>query len=73
MRHMLIGGLSLLLAACGGGGGGGSSSGGGGGGGGGGPAPTSADAARLLTQASFGPTDTEITKVTNLGINGWID
>ena len=74
MRHMIFAVMIALLAACGGGGGGGSSSGGGGSGGGTPPVrPTSADAARLLTQASFGPTDADIASVVNAGISGWID
>jgi uncharacterized protein (DUF1800 family) len=35
--------------------------------------PTVADAARLLTQATFGPTDTDIAAVQSAGISGWID
>src|SRR5262245_35525706 len=34
---------------------------------------THADAFRLLTQASFGPTDADIASVQNLGIDGWLD
>ncbi len=34
--------------------------------------PTPADAARLLTQATFGPLRTEIATVQSQGINGWI-
>jgi uncharacterized protein (DUF1800 family) len=34
---------------------------------------THADAFRLLTQATFGPTDADIHKVMNLGVPGWID
>ena len=34
--------------------------------------PTTADAARLLTQATFGPLRTEIATVQSQGINGWI-
>ncbi|CAL1691534.1 hypothetical protein MMB232_01677 [Brevundimonas subvibrioides] len=67
--------LAISLASCGGGGGGGSS----GGGGGGGPAPpppvaapTPAEAARLLTQATFGPTDAEIDAVIATGYSGWL-
>jgi uncharacterized protein (DUF1800 family) len=36
-------------------------------------APTAAEAARLLTQATWGVTDADITSVQNLGIEGWID
>jgi uncharacterized protein (DUF1800 family) len=34
---------------------------------------THADAFRLLTQASFGPTDADIASVQNLGVDGWLD
>jgi len=34
--------------------------------------PSKIDAARLLTQATFGATDTTITQVQNLGVSGWI-
>lgn len=60
--------LLVALASCGGGGGGGSS-----GGGTTSPPPTSApvitdaDAAKLLTQSSFGPTDAEIDAVKSQG------
>ena len=63
--------LVLLLAACGGGGGGNSS---------GGPVavtpeiPASrSDAARFLTQATFGPTDADIDRVMAVGYGAWID
>jgi len=36
-------------------------------------AATHADAFRLLTQATFGPTDADIEKVMRLGVEGWID
>ncbi|MEO8835733.1 MAG: DUF1800 family protein, partial [Caldimonas sp.] len=36
-------------------------------------APTRAEAARFLTQATFGPTDAEVTRVTTLGYGAWID
>ena len=76
--------VSLVLAGCGGGGGGG---GGGGNGGDGsaapsGPTPTAvavekpatrAEAARFLTQASFGPTDADIDRVLAVGYGAWID
>ncbi len=76
-----------VLTACGGGGGdsdGGTWGGDGGGSGGGtpsapAPAPypdvpaTDADAARFLTQASFGPTATEIARVRQIGYKRWID
>ncbi|HEX5006678.1 MAG TPA: DUF1800 family protein, partial [Hyphomonadaceae bacterium] len=73
MRRLIAALLLGLLAACGGG----SSGGGGGNGGGGngqGPSapPTPAEAARLLTQATFGPTDASIQQVQSQGINGWI-
>ena len=68
--------VSLLLASCGGGGGGGSSAP---------PKPSpstpppapatisNAEAARFLTQASFGPTRTEIARVQALGYSQWLD
>ena len=67
--------LTLTLAACGGGGGGESTS----------TAPTPApvvvvekpatrnDAVRFLTQASFGPTESDINRVTAVGYAAWID
>ncbi len=67
--------LTTLLAACGGGGGGG-----GGDSGGNTPPPvviekpaTRAEAARFLTQASFGPTDAAIDRVLDIGYAAWID
>jgi uncharacterized protein (DUF1800 family) len=74
MRHIAFALMFSILAACGGGG----SSGGSGGGGGGGqgpqaPPPTSAEAARLMTQATFGPTEAGIQTVISSGsINNWI-
>src|SRR5579871_3347391 len=67
----------IFLAGCGGGGSGNSSGGSGGGGGGGGGTPppppvSAAEAARLLTQASFGPDDSSISSVQSSGVNGWI-
>ncbi len=63
--------LTTLLAACGGGGGGGGDST---------PPPaviekpsTRAEAARFLTQASFGPTDAAIDRVMDIGYAAWID
>ena len=35
--------------------------------------PTSTDAARFLTQATFGPTPADVTDVTNRGITAWLD
>lgn len=65
--------LSLLLSACGGGNGGGTSP----------PPPpppppppatiSDAQAARFLTQASFGPTRAEIARVRSMGYEKWID
>lgn len=68
-------GAALLLAACGGGGGDGGDGGGalGGGGGASDRPETRAEAARFLTQASFGPTDAEVERVMALGYGGWID
>ena len=69
-------GLAMTLAACGGGGGGGGSNGGGGN-----PLPppppapaplTDAEAARFLTQATFGATDADINAVKASGISAWI-
>ncbi len=37
------------------------------------PLPKAAEAARFLTQATFGPTDKHIADVTNLGYAKWID
>jgi uncharacterized protein (DUF1800 family) len=34
--------------------------------------PTATEAARLLTQATFGPTAADIANLTNIGINAWI-
>jgi uncharacterized protein (DUF1800 family) len=89
MRHLILALLVSFLAACGGGGGGSSGGGGGVGGGGGGggsppppppppppPAggtPTSAEAARFLVQATFGPTEASITQVRNQGYTGWVN
>lgn len=69
--------LLALLAACGGGGGGGSA-------GGDTTTPTSspqaagptnapAAAARFLTQATYGPTPSEITRLSTMSYAGWID
>lgn len=64
--------LAALLTACGGGGGssGGDTT----------PPPvvvekpaTRAEAARFLTQATFGPTDADITRVMDIGYAAWID
>ncbi len=64
---------ALLLESCSGGGGGGSTATVT-------PAtpaastqPTSADAARFLTQATFGPDDASIATVTSAGFSSWID
>jgi uncharacterized protein (DUF1800 family) len=76
-RHIVVVVMAGVLAACGGGGGGSSGGGGGGGGGGGpssGPPPTAPEAARLLTQATFGPTEAAIQNVVASGsVNGWIN
>lgn len=67
----LVFGLIGLLAACGGGGGSSAP------GGGTTPPvavkPTIAEASRLLTQASFGPTDSTISAVQDAGLTGWIN
>lgn len=67
-----------LLAACGGGGSDGSSGGGLFGGSSSSSsaapvAPTQAEAARFLTQSTFGATDTDISAVTASGYSAWID
>lgn len=74
-RHVIALALASMLAACGGGGGssGGGSSGGAGGGPQAGPRPTEPEAARLLTQATFGPTESAIQSVVSSGsVNAWI-
>jgi uncharacterized protein (DUF1800 family) len=70
MRAILAAIALIALAACGGGGGGG----------GGGPpgptptaAPTAAEAARLLTQGTFGPTEASINEVRTSSLSSWID
>jgi uncharacterized protein (DUF1800 family) len=76
MRRVVLSGLLLMLAACGGGGGGGGGgSGGGGSGGGGAPVATATaeESARLLTQATFGPTDSDITTMTQSSLSAWVD
>jgi len=68
--HALLIAMALLLAACGGGGGGGGSS----------PTVTGptpvvisdADAARLVTQATFGVTDADIEQVKSKGYSSWV-
>ena len=63
--------LALILSGCGGGGGGGGSN----------PVspppppppPTQAQAAHLLTQATFGPTDADITAITSSTYSSWLD
>ena len=78
--------LMALLAACGGGGGGGGSSdgatatGAGAGTGGTGTTPPAvalpmsrAEAARFLTQSTFGPTEADTDRVMSLGYAAWID
>ncbi len=77
-----------LIASCGGGGGGGSSTAATGSGGGGTPPPpvppptpapytdipqTDAEAARFLTQATFGPTRAEIARLRQIGYTRWLD
>src|SRR5690606_18686671 len=66
---------ALALSACGGGGGGG----GGGGSSGGSPSPTpptpmsASEAARFLTQATFGPTDADIDALRATTFEAWIN
>lgn len=63
--------LALLLAACGGGG---SSESTDNGAGAAAALPTSkSEAARFLTQATFGPTDADIDRVMAIGYSAWID
>jgi uncharacterized protein (DUF1800 family) len=73
VSHALVVPLALFIAACGGG------SGGGGGGGGGGvtpspvtQSPTAAEAARFLTQATFGPTDASIDALQTSTFDAWV-
>jgi len=72
MRYALAA-LLLLLSACGGGGGGGGGSAPPPSGGGPTtPPPTAAQAARLLTQATFGVTQASLAEVQAQGLDGWI-
>jgi uncharacterized protein (DUF1800 family) len=76
IRHGFAAILLGVLAACGGGGGGGSSSGGGGTGTAPPPPPprpTQAEAARMLTQATFGVTEATITQVQDAGLTAWVN
>jgi uncharacterized protein (DUF1800 family) len=69
MRRLIATVALLALAACGGGGGGGGSNGTG-------PtsaAPTPPEAARFLTQATFGPTQPSVDALNRSSINAWID
>jgi uncharacterized protein (DUF1800 family) len=66
LRRSLAVAATLWLAACGGGGGGE-------GGSANDKPATRAEAARFLTQASFGPTDASIERVMSLGYSAWID
>ncbi len=82
-RSLAIVAITVMLAACGGGGGSTSSGGGGGGGGSGsgsgsggpqGTPPTQSEAARLLTQATFGPSESSIQQVISAGsVNAWLN
>jgi uncharacterized protein (DUF1800 family) len=69
MRYTIFAVLLCLLVACGGGG---SSTSTGGGQGPAAPPPTTSEAARLLTQGTFGVTDVGIGEVQSQGFNGWI-
>lgn len=71
MRYTIVAALVCLLAACGGGGSSTDTSAGGGQGPAA-PPPTAPEAARLLTQATFGVTESSISEVQSQGINGWI-
>jgi uncharacterized protein (DUF1800 family) len=70
--------LAAVLASCGSGGGGGDAGGGGGSGSGGGggteplPPPTQTEAARFLTQATFGPTEAATSGLLNQGYTAWL-
>jgi uncharacterized protein (DUF1800 family) len=72
LRRWFAAVLTAALAACGSGGGGDS---------GGSPTPqptadipaSRAEAARFLTQATFGPSQADIDRVMQLGLTGWID
>jgi uncharacterized protein (DUF1800 family) len=71
---LLAAALSFGLAACGGGGGGAEADPESPSGGGSSPPPASReDAARFLTQASFGPTEASIDRVMAIGYSAWID
>jgi uncharacterized protein (DUF1800 family) len=76
LRALSLIGL-MFLSACGGGGGGGGSASSGSGSSSSAPpvvvVPTSALASRFLTQATFGPNDSEITSVINSGYAGWVN
>jgi uncharacterized protein (DUF1800 family) len=67
LRRSLAVAATAFLAACGGGGGGSD------GGGANDKPATRAEAARFLTQASFGPTDASIDRVMSLGFSAWIN
>lgn len=71
MRYTIVAALVCLLTACGGGGSS-TDTGAGGGQGAAAPPPTAPEAARLLTQATFGVTESSIAEVQGQGINGWI-
>ncbi len=60
---LAAGALAVLVAACGGGGGSGADSG---------PPPTRTEAARFLTQASFGANDAALAALSQQSIAGWI-
>jgi len=71
MRYKIVAALFCMLAACGGGGSS-TDTGAGGGQGPAAPPPTAPEAARLLTQGTFGVTEASIAEVQSQGINGWI-
>lgn len=76
LRRALAVVLAATLVACGAGKGDDTpppSNIGGGGGGGGGPAPTATEAARFLTQATYGPTEASINALRQGSIAGWIE
>jgi uncharacterized protein (DUF1800 family) len=61
---LAVGALALVVAACGGGSGGSGDSG---------PPPTPTEAARFLTQASFGPNDASLAALSQQSIRAWLD
>lgn len=69
----MAGAVLVLLAACGGGGGGDSAGDGTGVSANAGSTPTKAEASRFLAQATFGPNQAEIDKLSTMSYGQWID